>query len=281
MSPTRSGSPASLVPWETLGKEGRRFVAAGRDPAQLGAAAGRPACEPVRAYVGLESAPDPQARADLAVAELDRDRRLRPPVHRRGHHDRHRLGRRPAPTRSRRSTAATPRSSPPSTPTSELAVLPLDRSRRRGRGPDCCSTPSTPGSTRSPPGSRGPGCSSSARASGRRARRRRSPRLADIRAPTPTGCCGSARRTPTGCGAVRRAPRPGHPRGRPVYADGLVVRFTGGRADPWAAAHALVHRRASSTCSTPPTRSSGGRRPAVGSAPTGSSSRAATTCSAP
>ena len=79
-SPTRSGSPASLVPWDTLGKEGRRFVAAGRDPAQLGAAAGRPGVEPIRAYVGLESAPDPQARADLAVAELDREGAFSRPV---------------------------------------------------------------------------------------------------------------------------------------------------------------------------------------------------------
>ena len=71
--PTRSGSPTSLAPWATLGKEGRRFVAAGRDAADLSAASGRPATEPVRAYVGLESAPSPQARADLAVAELERE----------------------------------------------------------------------------------------------------------------------------------------------------------------------------------------------------------------
>lgn len=70
---TRSGSPGSLTPWATLGKEGRRFVAAGRDAADLSAASGRQAMDPVRAYVGLESAPDPQARADLAVAELDRE----------------------------------------------------------------------------------------------------------------------------------------------------------------------------------------------------------------
>jgi uncharacterized membrane protein len=71
--PTRSGSPASLTPWPTLGKEGRRFVAAGRSAADLTAASGHPAMDPIRAYVGLESAPDPQARADLAVAELDRE----------------------------------------------------------------------------------------------------------------------------------------------------------------------------------------------------------------
>jgi uncharacterized membrane protein len=72
-APTRSGSSTSLVPWATLGKEGRRFVAVGRDAATLSAASGRPAVDPVRAYVGLESAPDPQTRADLAVAELDRE----------------------------------------------------------------------------------------------------------------------------------------------------------------------------------------------------------------
>lgn len=70
--PTRSGSPTSLAPWSTLGKEGRRFVSGGRDAAELAAASGRPAVDPIRAYAGLESARDPQARADLAVAELDR-----------------------------------------------------------------------------------------------------------------------------------------------------------------------------------------------------------------
>lgn len=76
-SPTRSGSPGSLVPWATLGKEGRAFVSSGLPPAALAEAGGRPArglapVEPVRAYVGLESAPDAAARAELAVAELDR-----------------------------------------------------------------------------------------------------------------------------------------------------------------------------------------------------------------
>ncbi|GAA4778846.1 alpha/beta hydrolase [Actinomycetospora chlora] len=69
---TRSGSAASLVPWTTLGRDGRRFVAGGRPPGQLAAASGRPARDPVRVYVGLASAPDPRARAALAVAELDR-----------------------------------------------------------------------------------------------------------------------------------------------------------------------------------------------------------------
>jgi len=72
VSPTRSGSPASSVPWGSLGREGRAFVVGGRPAAELAAASARPAREPVRVYVGLESAPDAAARAELAVAELER-----------------------------------------------------------------------------------------------------------------------------------------------------------------------------------------------------------------
>ncbi len=70
--PTRSGSPGSMVPWDTLGLEGRRFVAGGRSPKELSAAGTRTARDPIRAYVGLDSAPGPQERANLAVAELER-----------------------------------------------------------------------------------------------------------------------------------------------------------------------------------------------------------------
>ncbi|PTR31822.1 putative membrane protein [Rhodococcus sp. OK519] len=55
-----SGDPQSLVPWSTLGAEGRRFVAGTSDPRSI------------RTYVGLGSAPDVTARARLAVAEMDR-----------------------------------------------------------------------------------------------------------------------------------------------------------------------------------------------------------------
>ena len=75
VSPARSGSPPSLVGWSTLGKEGRAFVSGGPGPAALAAAApptGRAPVDPVRTYVGLASAPDAASRAQLAVAELDR-----------------------------------------------------------------------------------------------------------------------------------------------------------------------------------------------------------------
>jgi uncharacterized membrane protein len=68
----RSGSPASLVPWEDLGLQGRNFVGKGPTPAELEAFSGRPAQEPVRAYVGLASAEDVGERAALAARELER-----------------------------------------------------------------------------------------------------------------------------------------------------------------------------------------------------------------
>ncbi|MGN2641856.1 alpha/beta hydrolase [Nocardia takedensis] len=70
--PERSGSPQSLAPWDTLGSEGRWFVSYGPDAAAIQGVTGRPAREPIRVYTGLESAPDPEAQADLAVAELER-----------------------------------------------------------------------------------------------------------------------------------------------------------------------------------------------------------------
>ncbi len=71
-SPTRSGPPGSLVPWETLGREGRSFVAGGWSSQELAEAGGHAPLDPIRVYVGLESAPTAQERVDLAVAELER-----------------------------------------------------------------------------------------------------------------------------------------------------------------------------------------------------------------
>jgi uncharacterized membrane protein len=68
----RSGSPASLVPWEDLGLQGRNFVGKGPGPQELEDFSGRPALQPVRAYVGLASAADVGDRAALAVRDLER-----------------------------------------------------------------------------------------------------------------------------------------------------------------------------------------------------------------
>lgn len=80
MWPEKSGSPASLAPWDSLGYEGRNFVATGPHAAELGRLSGRPAEEPIRVYAGLHSADDDTGRMELLVDELERtkafDRKL-------------------------------------------------------------------------------------------------------------------------------------------------------------------------------------------------------------
>ncbi|WP_067519856.1 alpha/beta hydrolase [Nocardia uniformis] len=70
--PERSGSPESLAEWETLGSEGRWFVSHGPDPLLISSITGQPAKEPIRVYVGLESASGDITEEELAVAELER-----------------------------------------------------------------------------------------------------------------------------------------------------------------------------------------------------------------
>lgn len=69
---TRSGSEASMVRWEDLGRQGRRFVTGGPTAEQITEVTGRAAVEPVRAYVGTAAAEDVDERAQLAVDELER-----------------------------------------------------------------------------------------------------------------------------------------------------------------------------------------------------------------
>ncbi|WP_102145177.1 alpha/beta hydrolase [Mycobacterium hubeiense] len=68
----RSGGPESLVSWESLGHQGRIFVAAGPTVEELSAFNGAPAVEPIRAYAGLNSADGIKATAELAARELVR-----------------------------------------------------------------------------------------------------------------------------------------------------------------------------------------------------------------
>ncbi|WP_369148531.1 alpha/beta hydrolase [Streptomyces sp. R44] len=68
----RSGGPGSLVPWNTLGYQGRAFTGSGPTARDIGAFTHRPALEPVRAYAGLQTADDAEARAERAVADLER-----------------------------------------------------------------------------------------------------------------------------------------------------------------------------------------------------------------
>ena len=91
--PQRSGSAESLVPWASLGRQGRNFTGTGPTPEQIAAFTGSMANMPIRAYAGLDSAATAEQRARLAVDDLERaggfDRR-----HPCGGHDhRQRLGR--------------------------------------------------------------------------------------------------------------------------------------------------------------------------------------------
>lgn len=68
----QTGSHASLINWEELGRQGRRFVAGGPGEAGLRDFFGQDTAVPVRVYVGLASADTPQQRAELALQELKR-----------------------------------------------------------------------------------------------------------------------------------------------------------------------------------------------------------------
>lgn len=68
----RSGSPESLVAFDTLGREGRVFVGRGPLEEQISELTGSPALDPIRTYAGMESAEDPEERATLAVRDLER-----------------------------------------------------------------------------------------------------------------------------------------------------------------------------------------------------------------
>lgn len=71
-NPLRSGSSASLIAWNTIGRDGRIYVESGPSAADIEAFTGRPAMEPLRVSVGLRSAPTVRERAELALEEMKR-----------------------------------------------------------------------------------------------------------------------------------------------------------------------------------------------------------------
>jgi len=66
-----SGGPQSLVKWDSLSREGRRFVNMALSPEDINGVTGSPAIHPIRAFVGLSSAPTVDARVALAMQELE------------------------------------------------------------------------------------------------------------------------------------------------------------------------------------------------------------------
>ena len=69
-----SGSSQSIVPFESLGREGRRWVSMVLGADEIESVMGEPAQAPIRVFVGLESYPgvDPSGRVRLAMEELER-----------------------------------------------------------------------------------------------------------------------------------------------------------------------------------------------------------------
>ncbi len=74
--PEHSGSSASLVPWETLGYQGKAFVAATSTIEEMTEFSGAPAMQPIRIYAGIDSADTPEARAQLVIDEMRRTKAL-------------------------------------------------------------------------------------------------------------------------------------------------------------------------------------------------------------
>ncbi|WP_099865860.1 alpha/beta hydrolase [Pararhizobium haloflavum] len=68
----RTGSDASLINWDEIGRAGRRFVASGPSRFAISSFTGDDAEEPIRVFVGLNSAETVEERATLALEELKR-----------------------------------------------------------------------------------------------------------------------------------------------------------------------------------------------------------------
>ncbi|KUI46587.1 hypothetical protein AU198_03090 [Mycobacterium sp. GA-1199] len=72
LEPEKSGSPESFAAWDTLGYQGRNFVATGPDAQELTELNGTPAKEPIRVYVGLQTAETDEQRMAVLLSELER-----------------------------------------------------------------------------------------------------------------------------------------------------------------------------------------------------------------
>lgn len=68
-----AGQSASLIRWNDLGRNGKKFLTEGPDKDEISQWSGRPAKEPVRVYAGYNSGDTIQQRAELALRELIRN----------------------------------------------------------------------------------------------------------------------------------------------------------------------------------------------------------------
>lgn len=72
VNPFKAGSSSSILSWEDMGRQGRRFVSGGASNHNVQKFTDLPILEPVRVYVGMNAAETVQERADLALRELIR-----------------------------------------------------------------------------------------------------------------------------------------------------------------------------------------------------------------
>jgi uncharacterized membrane protein len=72
VSDLKSGSPGSLVDWQSLSVQGRRFVSTGAPAEDISMLMDDEALEPIRVYAGLDSAPTETQRLGLVLRELER-----------------------------------------------------------------------------------------------------------------------------------------------------------------------------------------------------------------
>lgn len=70
--PTVSGGAGSHVPWETLDREGRKFLGLTASAAEIARVTGREARDPIRVYVGVDHGATIEEKVALGLAELDR-----------------------------------------------------------------------------------------------------------------------------------------------------------------------------------------------------------------
>lgn len=71
-SALKSGSAASLVAWTSLGAQGREHMLVPPRQEEITSLTGKPGLEPIRIYIGVNSADSPADRARLALDELKR-----------------------------------------------------------------------------------------------------------------------------------------------------------------------------------------------------------------
>jgi uncharacterized membrane protein len=70
--PNKTGSAASVIRWDELGRQGQSYIGSAPTAKDLQAFARKPAMDPLRVYVGLRSAETSEERAKLALEELKR-----------------------------------------------------------------------------------------------------------------------------------------------------------------------------------------------------------------